>query len=135
MTVPSVSNEKKDVAVKTQAGSKMSDGSSILVPKVKKDTVNESLSSLSEDKAQTSTSSLTNMSSSVKHGQSTSVNGRRAKSLAQYNPESWMLLDHSEERLTQLNLAIVSDFFLLIHSFLCIHMVNASYAISKIISS
>lgn len=107
LTVPSVSNEKKDVAVKTQAGSKMSDGSSILVPKVKKDTVKESLSSLSEDKAQTSTSSLTNMSSSVKHGQSTSVNGRRAKSLAQYNPESWMLLDHSEERLTQLNLAIV----------------------------
>lgn len=107
LTVPSVSNEKKDVAVKIQARSKMSDGSSILVPKVKKDTVKESLSSLSEDKAQTSTSSLTNMSSSVKHGQSTSVNARRAKSIAQYNPESWMLLDHSEERLTQLNLAIV----------------------------
>lgn len=48
------------------------------------------------------------MSISAKSGNAKGVNRGRVPSSSPYKPEKWMLPDRSEDRLTQLNLAIVS---------------------------
>lgn len=58
---------------------------------------------------QSGPSNTKNSSLALKSGSSSSVNTRRNNSNTQYKPEKWMLPDNTGDRLTQLNLAIVSQ--------------------------
>lgn len=54
------------------------------------------------------TSNMKSMSLTAKSGNSTNVSARRTNSRTQYKPEKWMLPEKTGDRMTQLNLAIVS---------------------------
>uniref|UniRef100_A0A5B7BMG6 Putative HBS1-like protein isoform X4 n=1 Tax=Davidia involucrata TaxID=16924 RepID=A0A5B7BMG6_DAVIN len=105
--VPSSIREKK-FAVELQSSVKRSDSSSASISGSGHDNVEETdYSSVNGSKPQSSISSLNNMSLNVKPGYSKNVNDRKVISHAQYKPEKWMLPDQAEDRLAQLNLAIV----------------------------
>ncbi len=94
---------------------KSSQSSPALNLKGRDDIIDESSSSLiSRGKPQSLTSSLNKMALDVGSGFSNNVNARGTHSLAEYKPEKWMLPDQAEDTLTQLNLAIVSQSFILV---------------------
>ncbi|KAA8520743.1 hypothetical protein F0562_014985 [Nyssa sinensis] len=105
--VPSSIKEKK-VAVELQSGVKRSNSSSVSMSGSRHDNMKEiDHSSVNGSEPQSLNSSLNNMSLNVRPGYSENVNGGKVMSHAQYKPEKWMLADLAEDRLTQLNLAIV----------------------------
>lgn len=61
-----------------------------------------------EGKPQTISADMMKMSLSSKSGNAKDANGERASSNAPFKPEKWMLPDQVEDKLSQLNLAIVS---------------------------
>ncbi|XP_059637667.1 uncharacterized protein LOC132279655 isoform X2 [Cornus florida] len=104
--VPS-SDREKNTAGKLQSRAKKSDSSLVSVSESRHDSVEETNSSVNGHVPQSLSSSLSNMSFNVKSGSSKNVDARRAISYSQYKPEKWMLPDKAEDRLIQLNLAIV----------------------------
>ncbi|THG23334.1 hypothetical protein TEA_010782 [Camellia sinensis var. sinensis] len=101
--VPSSVTEKK-IAVELRSDAKSFDTSSAFISDNRHGSIGEDTHSLSNEVQSQSLSSSLN---TVKSGSSKNVSARRAVSHAQYKPEKWMLPDHAEDRLTQLNLAIV----------------------------
>ncbi|KAI7998004.1 HBS1-like protein [Camellia lanceoleosa] len=100
--VPSVTEKK--IAVELRSDAKSFDTSSAFISDNRHGSIGEDTHSLSNEVQSRSLSSSLN---TVKSGSSKNVSARRAASHAQYKPEKWMLPDHAEDRLTQLNLAIV----------------------------
>ncbi|KAI8547694.1 hypothetical protein RHMOL_Rhmol07G0216200 [Rhododendron molle] len=105
--VTSSVSEKK-TAVGLPSNGKRFASSSALMSEDSYSRVGENASSPSNGVQQQSLStSLNNISLTVKPGSSKNVNAGRAISNAHYKPEKWMLPEPVEDRLTQLNLAIV----------------------------
>ncbi|KAI7997304.1 HBS1-like protein [Camellia lanceoleosa] len=100
--VPLSVTEKK-IAVELRSDAKSFDTSSAFISDNRHGSIGEDTHSLSNEVQSRSLSSSLN---TVKSGSSKNVSARRAVSHAQYKPEKWMLPDHAEDRLTQLNLAI-----------------------------
>lgn len=101
---------EKKTAVGLPSNGKRFASSSALMSEDSYSCVGENASSLSNGVQQQSLStSLNNISLNVKPGSSKNVNAGRAISNAHYKPEKWMLPEPVEDRLTQLNLAIVSQ--------------------------
>ncbi|KAJ4833571.1 hypothetical protein Tsubulata_026886 [Turnera subulata] len=91
-----------------QSGDETLDRSSSSMAKGKNRSVDDSSStSINERRPGSVSSNLNSMSLSDKSGISHNVNAGRAKSLAHYEPEKWIVPDEAEDTLTQLNLAIV----------------------------
>ncbi|KAK3009114.1 hypothetical protein RJ639_014910 [Escallonia herrerae] len=89
-------------------GAKLSNSSSALVSKVGRGSSEvKSYSSTSGSDPQAVTSKISNLSSNAKSESLKIADGGGALSRSEYKPEKWMLLDPSEDRLSQLNLAIV----------------------------
>ncbi|KAK3009534.1 hypothetical protein RJ639_014634 [Escallonia herrerae] len=91
-----------------ELGAKSSNSSSALVSKVGRGSseVNRDSSTSGSD-PQAVTSKISNLSSNAKSESLKNADGGGALSRSEYKPEKWMLLDPSEDRLSQLNLAIV----------------------------
>ena len=84
------------------------------LPKPKADTSHETNSSSKNMEASESlTGSMNKMSLTRETETSRDVKIRSARSKSNHKPEEWMLLDKESDTLTQLNLAIVSFFWLL----------------------
>ncbi|XP_057478420.1 uncharacterized protein LOC130765861 isoform X3 [Actinidia eriantha] len=99
---------EKKTAIRLPPNAKGFDSSSAFVSENKHGSVEEdTCSPLNGGQPQSLSSGLNNLSSNLKSGSSKNVNAGRALSSAQYKPEKWMLPDPAEDRLTQLNLAIV----------------------------
>ncbi|KAG5541084.1 hypothetical protein RHGRI_021088 [Rhododendron griersonianum] len=99
---------EKKTAVGLPSNGKRFASSSALMSEDSYSSVGENASSPSNKVQQQSLStSLNNISLNVKPGSSKNVNAGRAISNAHYKPEKWMLPEPVEDRLTQLNLAIV----------------------------
>ncbi|GFS41987.1 translation elongation factor EF1A/initiation factor IF2gamma family protein [Actinidia rufa] len=99
---------EKKTAMRLPPNAKGFDSSSAFVSENKHGSVEEdTCSPLNGGQPQNLSSGLNNLSSNLKSGSSKNVNAGRALSSAQYKPEKWMLPDPAEDRLTQLNLAIV----------------------------
>lgn len=117
-------DERNSLKNEVRASSRISDSSSLVMAKDRLGTINEgncsnhgtvddSISSSVDGTESSShtgnlTSNMKNMSSTAKSGNSTNVSARKTNSHTQYKPEKWMLPDKKGDRMTQLNLAIVS---------------------------
>ncbi|KAJ1426193.1 Zinc finger, RanBP2-type [Sesbania bispinosa] len=86
--------------------SKEKSGSLSSLPKVK-ESDEISSSSIKDGKPESVSSSFNNMHLNVRSGNSDSTNAKGPCSQVSYKPEKWMLPQHAEDTLTQLNLAIV----------------------------
>ncbi|KAI7741999.1 hypothetical protein M8C21_024066 [Ambrosia artemisiifolia] len=75
--------------------------------KAKSDYVENSHASRVEAQAASLSSELNSMTMTGKSGNSKSHNKEKTATRVEYKPEKWMLLDQTDDRLTQLNLAIV----------------------------
>lgn len=94
---------------KSKSSSKSSDSSAPLMSKVKYEQVKEdNHASISETQSHSLSSDLNGMTMSGNSENSKNPNKEKAVPRSQYKPEKWMLLDQAEDRLSQLNLAIVS---------------------------
>ncbi|XP_038695829.1 HBS1-like protein isoform X2 [Tripterygium wilfordii] len=93
--------------VNKQSSEKSLDGSSLLVPKSKRDVLNDSNYSISGGEPHDLINNLSNVSLNNKSGKSNKVDPGKANSRVHYQPEKWMLLSKAQDDLTQLNLAIV----------------------------
>ncbi|XP_058222288.1 uncharacterized protein LOC131332220 isoform X3 [Rhododendron vialii] len=99
---------EKKTAVGLPSNGKRFASSSALMSEDSYSSVGENASSPSNGVQQQSLlTSLNNISLNVKPGSSKNVNAGRVISNAHYKPEKWMLPEPVEDRLTQLNLAIV----------------------------
>ncbi|XP_062163817.1 uncharacterized protein LOC133870668 isoform X3 [Alnus glutinosa] len=102
------SNYLKNDTGKLLSSDKSSDSSPALNLKGRHDSIDESSSSsVRGGKSESLTDSLNKRALDVGSGFSNNVNARVTRSNAQYKPEKWMLPDQTEDKLTQLNLAIV----------------------------
>ncbi|KAL6970671.1 hypothetical protein U1Q18_030365 [Sarracenia purpurea var. burkii] len=107
-SVVSSSVPEKEIAVGLPSNAKSFDSSSALMSESRLGSVGEdTYSLLNGGQPQNISSSLNNMSLNLKSGSSKNVNAGRGISNAQYKPEKWMLPNPSEDKLQQLNLAIV----------------------------
>lgn len=105
----------KNADASIQSSGKTSECSSSLMPKGKHISLDDnSLSSFIVSEPHRLTSNLKMISLSDKSQDVTSDNAIKAKSHKQYEPDKWMLPDKAEDKLTQLNLAIVSQTFFLV---------------------
>ncbi|CAK9168940.1 unnamed protein product [Ilex paraguariensis] len=107
----SSSDVQSQVKVKNselESSAERSDSSSLSLSKGRHNDEEKSDSlSVSGAKQQGLSSSMNSMSLSTKSGSSKNVSEGRTISKSQYRPEKWMLPDQVENRLNQLNLAIV----------------------------
>ncbi|KDP33440.1 hypothetical protein JCGZ_07011 [Jatropha curcas] len=90
-----------------QSSDETLESSSSLMPESKNISMDDGSSSIIEGEPHRLTSNLNNMSLSDKSGNLASVNDRKSKPIAQYEPDKWMVPDKADNSLTQLNLAIV----------------------------
>lgn len=98
-------NSSKSGTIDIQS-SKEKSGSSSALPKVKESN-NISSSSIKDGKQESVSSSFNNMTFDVRSGNSDNTNAKGPHPQVSYKPEKWMLPQHAEDTLTQLNLAIV----------------------------
>ncbi|KAL3512234.1 hypothetical protein ACH5RR_024951 [Cinchona calisaya] len=104
-----LSKEKKNkIEVEKEITIEESDSSSASTSKGRHIDAKEKDSSLEiKGKPQSISSDMTKMSLSSKSGNTKKVNEARAPSSSPFKPEKWMLPDQDEDKLCQLNLAIV----------------------------
>ncbi|XP_038700327.1 HBS1-like protein isoform X1 [Tripterygium wilfordii] len=93
--------------VNKQSCEKSLEGSSLLVPKSKRDILDYSSYSISGDESHDLINNLSNISLKNKSGKSNKVDPGKANSRVHYQPEKWMFPSKAQDDLTQLNLAIV----------------------------
>ncbi|KAK7359161.1 hypothetical protein VNO77_01109 [Canavalia gladiata] len=98
-------NSSKNGTIDTESSKKKSANSSAL-PKVK-ESDKISLSSIKDGKPESISSSFNNMAPNVRSGNSDNTNAKGPRTQVSYKPEKWMLPQQAEDKLTQLNLAIV----------------------------
>uniref|UniRef100_A0A2P2LQN7 HBS1-like protein isoform X4 n=1 Tax=Rhizophora mucronata TaxID=61149 RepID=A0A2P2LQN7_RHIMU len=101
-------NSSRNGAHDTETSVDISDSLFALRLEGKNKSVDDGVSSLvDEGKPHGRTSKLSNVSLADKSGNSKNLNARRSKSRAQYQCDEWMLPNKAEDKLIQLNLAIV----------------------------
>ncbi|CAJ1938441.1 unnamed protein product, partial [Sphenostylis stenocarpa] len=98
-------NSSKNGTIGIQSSEEKSVGFSVL-SKVKESDSN-SFSSIKDGKSESISSNFNNMAVDVRSGNSDNTNAKKPRPHISYKPEKWMLPEHAEDTLTQLNLAIV----------------------------
>ncbi|XP_052209418.1 uncharacterized protein LOC127812900 isoform X2 [Diospyros lotus] len=99
---------KKKIAIDFPLDAKSINSSSIILSEDRHGSVAEDTRSpVNGDEPQSLSGSLNDMSLNIKSGVSKNVNAGLSRSHAHYEPEKWMLPNQAEDKLIQLNLAIV----------------------------
>eukprot|EP00257_Ricinus_communis_P027287 XP_025014701.1 HBS1-like protein isoform X3 [Ricinus communis] len=102
------SNFLEDSALSIHSSDEMPENSSALMPKGKhRNMDNSSSSSMIGGERHMLANNISMMSVSDKSEHVSSINAKKSKSIAHYQPDNWMLLDKADDTMTQLNLAIV----------------------------
>ena len=106
-----VNNKNGTVDIQSSKGKS---GSSSAMPKVK-DSDETSFSTIKDRKPESLSSSFNNMVVDVRSGNSNNTNTKGPRPQVSYEPEKWMLPQQAEDTLTQLNLAIVCQWTILLN--------------------